>query len=75
MKMYNLIGIGERAGSGVPNILDVWSSKNLETPIIKETFSPDRTMLILPLSEKIEEVQVSLDLHPSYTQARKKSRN
>ena len=28
LKMFNLINIGERAGSGIPNIMAVWQQKN-----------------------------------------------
>ena len=54
-KMFNLIGIGEHAGSGVPDIFDVWESEGLETPMVEEQFGagvPDRTTLILPLIKK-----------------------
>lgn len=27
MKMFNLIGVGERAGSGVPELFSVWEMK------------------------------------------------
>lgn len=47
MKMFNLIDIGERAGSGVPGIFNTWEDEGLETPIIKEEFDPDRTILTL----------------------------
>ncbi len=47
MKMFNLIDIGERAGSGVPNILNVWEDEGFETPEIVEEFDPDRTKVIL----------------------------
>ena len=47
MKMFNLINIGERAGSGVPNIFNVWADEGLEEPIIEERFDPDRTILSL----------------------------
>ena len=30
MKMFNLINIGERAGSGVPNIFNVWADEGWE---------------------------------------------
>mgnify|MGYP002513160957 CR=1 FL=1 len=33
MKMFNLINIGERAGSGVPNIFNVWADEGWEEPI------------------------------------------
>lgn len=47
MKMFNLINIGERAGSGVPNIFNVWEDEGLEEPVIEERFDPDRTVLSL----------------------------
>ncbi len=47
MKMFNLINIGERAGSGVPNIFNVWSDQGWEEPMIEEKFDPDRTVLSL----------------------------
>ena len=52
MKMFNIIGIGERAGSGVPDIFDVWKSQGWETPVIEEQYNPDRTILILPFVQK-----------------------
>lgn len=36
MKMFNLINIGERAGSGVPDIYSVWIDPGWEQPIITE---------------------------------------
>lgn len=47
MKMFNLINIGERAGSGVPNIFNVWADEGWEEPVIEERFDPDRTVLAL----------------------------
>lgn len=47
MKMFNLINIGERAGSGVPNIFNVWADEGWEEPVIEEKFNPDRTVLSL----------------------------
>ena len=47
MKMFNLINIGERAGSGVPNIFNIWADEGLEEPIIEERFDPDKTTLVL----------------------------
>jgi len=52
MKMFNLISIGERAGSGVPNIYKIWEEENYLDPIIEEEFDPDRTKLLLPLIKK-----------------------
>lgn len=52
MKMFNMIDIGEHAGSGVPNIFNVWEDEGWEEPIIKESFDPDRTSLILKFTKK-----------------------
>ena len=49
MKMFNLIGIGERAGSGVPDIYSVWNDQNWREPEVDEQYNPDRTILRLPL--------------------------
>lgn len=53
MKMFNLINIGERAGSGVPNIFNVWADEGWEEPIIEERFDPDRTVLSLSFKKKV----------------------
>lgn len=58
-KMFNLIGIGDHAGSGVPDIFDVWRVEGLIEPQIEERFGidcPDRTTLILPLIKKESDV-------------------
>ena len=47
MKMFNLINIDERAGSGVLNIFNVWADEGWEETIIEERFDPDRTILSL----------------------------
>lgn len=52
MKMFNLINIGERAGSGVPNIFNVWEDEGFVEPEIEERFDPDRTILSLMFKKK-----------------------
>ena len=52
LKMFNLIDIGERAGSGIPNIFRVWREQGWTAPVISESFDPDRIMLSLAF-EKI----------------------
>ena len=47
LKMFNMIDIGERAGSGVPNIFRVWREQGWAEPVITETFEPDRIVLSL----------------------------
>lgn len=75
MKMFNLIGIGERAGSGVPDIYAVWDSQGWRKPIVKEEYTPDRTILILPFTEKqaektsrkASEIAAQIGLSPART--------
>ena len=55
MKMFNLINIGERAGSGVPNIFNVWEDEGFKEPVIEERFDPDRTVLSLSFLKKVSE--------------------
>ncbi len=50
LKMFNLIDVGERSGSGIPNIFRVWKSRGWAEPSFLQTFSPDRITLLLPLS-------------------------
>lgn len=55
MKMFNLINIGERSGSGVPNIFNTWNDQGWKEPVIEERFDPDRTTLILEFISKTSE--------------------
>ena len=52
MKMLNLISIGERAGSGVPDIYSVWENKGWNSPVVEEQYGPDRTILTLVFAPK-----------------------
>ena len=47
IKMFNLINIGERSGSGIPNIYRVWDKQGWEAPVITEDFEPQRITLSL----------------------------
>ena len=51
MKMFNLIGIGERAGSGIPDIFQVWERQGWAEPVVEERYAPDRTVLTLALTK------------------------
>ena len=52
MKMFNLIGIGERAGSGIPDIYQVWEDQGWIAPVVKESYNPDRTVFLLEFAKK-----------------------
>ena len=52
IKLFNLIEIGERSGSGLPSIFDVWENEDWQKPVLEEQFNPDRTILSLVLSQQ-----------------------
>jgi len=52
LKMFNMIDIGERAGSGIPNIFRVWREQGWKEPVIAELSEPDRIILSLSLLKK-----------------------
>ena len=52
MKMFNLIRVGERAGSGVPDIFSIWNDEGWLPPIVEEQYQPDRTILTLAFKKQ-----------------------
>jgi len=61
--MFSLIGIGERAGSGLMNIKATWKEEKLPEPTLKEMFNPDRTTLTLPLRKSNVSVSIGTDIN------------
>ena len=57
LKMFNLIDIGERAGSGIPNIFRVWYEQGWEMPVITERLEPERTVLSLVFEKASDKKQ------------------
>lgn len=54
IKMFNLVNIGERSGSGIPKIFAAWKNQGWTEPKLEESFEPDRTKLTLEIvSEKV----------------------
>ena len=50
LKIFSLIQIGERAGSGVPNMVDQWMSCGYGKPELSESYDPEVSTVMLPLS-------------------------
>ena len=48
-KMFSLIGVGERAGSGIEKIQKAWNDENWISPQLDEKFDPDRVELLLKM--------------------------
>jgi predicted HTH transcriptional regulator len=60
--MFSLVGIGERAGSGLMNIEAVWKEENLPEPTLAEQFNPDRTIFTLPVHVVVERKDDSVNV-------------
>lgn len=52
MKMFSLVDIGERAGSGIPEFINVWEKYVKHHPEYKVTDNPSRTSTLVPYSIK-----------------------
>ena len=64
IKMFSLINIGERAGSGLPMIFKAWTGTDFAMPDITEKENPDRVCLILPV-ENLGEVGLTSVQYPN----------
>ena len=51
IRMFHLIDVGERTGSGIPNIFNVWNKQGWPAPVITESFDPDRITLSLLMDQ------------------------
>lgn len=49
-QLLSLIGIGERAGSGIPSIISVWSDATGVVPTYKQSFAPDRVQFVIDVN-------------------------
>ena len=59
-KMFNLLGIGERAGSGLENIQLAWKEQEWLAPDLEELYDPDRIVLILRTISMLPEQSIML---------------
>lgn len=63
-QMFMLIGLGERAGSGVPKIFSSWKSQHWRKPMLYEKAEPDQTLMELRMFDLIP-AEVVQNLHDS----------
>ena len=49
-RMFQMLGVGDKAGSGIDKIRRSWSDKHWQSPSIKETIRPDRVCLTLSMN-------------------------
>lgn len=62
LKMFNLIDIGERSGSGIPLIFGAWRALGWDMPAITEQLEPERTMLTLKF-ENIDDETAAININ------------
>lgn len=53
-KIFNLIGVGERVGSGLPLIAEAAKINNYKKPTLSDTLNPDRSKLTIYLTANNE---------------------
>ena len=51
MKMFSLIDVGERAGSGIPDFMSIWQKHFGTNPVYTITHNPERTLLNISVAE------------------------
>lgn len=61
LKMLNLLGMGERSGSGIPLIEDVLLTSGLPALTLTQSVEPDRTTLSIPLINNEKEGKIVID--------------
>ena len=54
-KMFSMLGVAEKAGSGTDKILKGWKESNWRAPIIDEHQNPDKIELIMPMESLLSE--------------------
>ena len=53
LKMFSMIDIGERAGSGIPGIVSVWEENFKSEPVYVQTSNPSRVKTVLDISSLV----------------------
>lgn len=54
-KMFSMIGVAEKAGSGTDKIMKGWREANWRSPKIEEQLQPDKVILVMPMESLLSE--------------------
>ena len=54
-KMFSMLGVAEKAGSGTDKIMKGWREANWRSPQIEERQSPDKVVLTMPMESFLSE--------------------
>lgn len=66
MKMFGLIGVGERAEGGIPTILSAWQEATHQTPSYEILYSPERVMCTINFEATTEKDVVATEKSESW---------
>jgi len=58
-RMFQMMGAGDKAGSGIDKIRQGWASQKWRWPLIEEQLKPDRVRLSLPMISLLPEESVA----------------
>lgn len=53
--MFQMLGVGDKAGSGIDKIRSSWAAEHWQAPVLMEQLRPDRVMLELPMVSLLPE--------------------
>jgi ATP-dependent DNA helicase RecG len=53
--MFQMLGAGDKAGSGIDKIRSSWSAERWQSPVLRESHQPDRVILSLPMVSLLPE--------------------
>lgn len=54
-QMFQMLGAGDKAGSGIDKIRTSWAAQHWQSPRLAESFRPDRVKLVLPMVSTLPE--------------------
>lgn len=54
-RMFQMLGVGDKAGSGIDKIRTSWKAQHWQSPRLEETQRPDRVILSLPMVSMLPE--------------------
>lgn len=63
--MFQMLGVGDKAGSGIDKIRSSWAAEHWQSPVLRESLRPDRVILELPMISLLPE-EVLADLRQRF---------
>ncbi|MEQ1439038.1 ATP-binding protein [Fontimonas sp. SYSU GA230001] len=69
--MFQMLGAGDKAGSGIDKIRRSWAAEHWQSPSLIEQFRPDRVTLVLPMISTLPEAimdRLSARFGPAFRQ-------